>query len=154
MLKEVFKRVAISFAIGSLAGLVVNLVIDLVAYATGAEQFCSISPDFLALFPTSAMAAYVNVLLYGCISAGFAGMTFLYDIERIGFVIQSLLYFLSTSAICLVITMLLWQLHRYPAALIGTLSCYAMTHVLMITLKYRKLKRDVAEINQGLSPAK
>ncbi|MBO4750514.1 MAG: DUF3021 family protein [Lachnospiraceae bacterium] len=154
MIKETFKTAAISFAIGSFAGLLVNLIIDMVAHWLGAEGFCSISPDFQALFPTAAMAAYVNVLLYGCISASFSAMTFVYDIERIGFVIQSILYFLVTATVCLLITMLLWQLQRYPAALFGTLAGYAMTHVIMITIAYKKLRKDVSEINEELLPAK
>jgi ABC-type transport system involved in multi-copper enzyme maturation permease subunit len=99
------------------------------------------------------MAAYVNVLLYGCISASFAFMTFIYDVERIGFLIQSIIYFLVTSTICLFITMLLWQLQRYPAALLGTLAGYLITHVIMITMAYRRLRSDVREINQELLPA-
>ncbi|MBQ1848918.1 MAG: DUF3021 family protein [Lachnospiraceae bacterium] len=152
MLKETFERAAISFAIGSFAGLIVNFIIDIIAGALGAEGFCSISPDFQALFPTTAMAAYANVLLYGCISASFAAMTFVYEIERIGFLIQSIIYFAVTSTVCLLITMLLWQLQRYPAALFGTLAGYAVTHVIMITMAYKKLRKDVREINQELLP--
>ena len=153
MIKQAIKNGAISFAIGSFSGLLVNLLIDIVANVLGAEDFCSISPNFQALFPTSAMAAYVNVLLYGCISASFAFMTFIYDVERIGFLIQSIIYFLVTSTICLFITMLLWQLQRYPAALLGTLAGYLITHVIMITMAYRRLRSDVREINQELLPA-
>ena len=152
MIKQAIKNGAISFAIGSFSGLLVNLLIDIVANVLGAEDFCSISPNFQALFPTPAMAAYVNVLLYGCISASFAFMTFIYDVERIGFLIQSIIYFLVTSTICLFITMLLWQLQRYPAALLGTLAGYLITHVIMITMAYRRLRRDVREINQELLP--
>ena len=150
MIKDLFEKGAISFAIGSFAGLMVNFIIDLVAHAMGAEQFCSISPDFQALFPTTAMAAYANVLLYGCISAAFAVMTFIYDIERIGFLIQSIIYFLVTGSVCILITTLLWQLHRYPAALICTLAGYAVTHIIMFTVCYRKLKNDIQEINTQL----
>ncbi len=152
MIKNALKNGAISFVIGSLSGLIVNLIIDAVANALGAEDYCSISPSFQALFPTSVMAAYVNVLLYGCISASFAIMTFIYDVERIGFVIQSIIYFLTTSVACLVITMLLWQLQRYPLGLFLTLTCYALTHVIMISMAYKKLRKDVSEINQELLP--
>ena len=153
MIKQAIKNGAISFAIGSFSGLLVNLLIDIMANALGAEDFCSISPNFQALFPTSAMAAYVNVLLYGCISASFSFMTFIYDVERIGFLIQSIIYFLVTSTICLFITMLLWQLQRYPAALLGTLAGYLITHVIMITMAYRRLRSDIREINPELLPA-
>ena len=147
MIKETLKKGAVSFAISSFSGLIINLLIDLIANAAGAEGFCSVSPEFRSLFPTDAMAAYVNVLLYGVIGAAFSSMTVIYEFERIGFVIQSLLYFVLTSAVCLLITMLLWQLQRYPQALLGTLCGYAATHVIMITIEYRMLKKDIAEIN-------
>lgn len=153
MIKQALKNGAISFAIGSFSGLLVNLIIDIVANALGNESFCSIAPEFRTLFPTPAMAAYVNVLLYGCISASFAFMTFIYDVERIGFLIQSVIYFFVTSTVCLLITMLLWQLQRYPAALLGTLSGYLVTHVIMIATAYKKLRKDVKEINQELLPS-
>ena len=153
MWKETLKKGAISFAIGSISGLMVNLLIDVAVNASGVSEFCSISPNFLALFPTTAMAAYVNVLLYGVIGATFAMMTVIYEFERIGFVIQSIIYFLVTSAVCLLITMLPWQLHRYPMAFFCTLTGYALAHVIMITLEYRELRKDVSEINRELLPA-
>lgn len=153
MLKEMLKKGAISFAIGSISGLIVNLFIDIAVNASGVSEFYSISPHFLALFPTTAMAAYVNVLLYGVISATFAMMTVIYEFEKIGFVIQSIIYFLVTSAVCLLITMLPWQLHRYPMAFLCTLTGYAVAHVIMITLEYKALRKDVNEINRELLPA-
>ncbi len=150
MIKEILKRGAISFAISSFAGLIINLLIDVTASAMGAEDFCSISPDFRALFPTTAMAAYFNILLYGLIGATFAVMTFIYELERIGFVIQSIIYCLVTGGVCLLITILLWQLHRHPEALIFTLFGYLAAHVIMIVIQYRTLKKDISVINNEL----
>ncbi|MBP5608851.1 MAG: DUF3021 domain-containing protein [Lachnospiraceae bacterium] len=150
MLKETLKRGAISFAISAFCGLIINLLIDTIAHAIGAEDFCSISPDFLMLFPTTAMAVYANVLLYGVIGATFSMMTFVYDLEKIGFAVQSIIYFIVTSTVCLLITMLLWQLHRYPPALICSLAGYAVTHIIMFTISYRKLKNDINAINTEL----
>ncbi|MBR6257516.1 MAG: DUF3021 domain-containing protein [Lachnospiraceae bacterium] len=150
MLKETLKKGAISFAISAFCGLIINLIIDIVINAMGYTGFCSISPDFLSLFPTTAMAAYVNLLLYGVIGATFSMMTFVYDLEKIGFAVQSIIYFVVTAAVCILITTLLWQLHRYPAALISTLSGYAVTHIIMFTVSYRRLKNDINEINTQL----
>ncbi|MBR5420108.1 MAG: DUF3021 family protein [Lachnospiraceae bacterium] len=151
MLKETLRKGVISFAISSFVGLLINLIIDLIANRSGAAPFCSISPDFLALFPTTAMAAYVNVLLYGLIGAAFSMTTVVYEFERIGFLFQSILYFVITGAVCLLITIVLWQLQRYPKALIGTLAGYAITHIIMFSLQYRKLKADIETINVELS---
>ena len=150
MLKETLKKGAVSFALSAFCGLIINLIIDIVINTTGHTGFCSISPDFLALFPTTAMAAYINLLLYGVIGATFSMMTFVYDLEKIGFAFQSIIYFVVTSTVCILITTLLWQLHRYPAAMISTLAGYAVTHVIMFTVSYRKLKNDIQEINTQL----
>ena len=64
MIKEVVKRCAISFVISAVCGLVVNLVIDLIANAVGANAdggFISMSPEFRKLFATPVIAAYINI---------------------------------------------------------------------------------------------
>lgn len=149
-MKEYLTRGAISFAISSFFGLLVNLLIDAIGNFCGMENFISIAPEFLAKFSTPVIAAYVNVLLYGLIGATFAFMTIIFDCKRIGFLIQGLIYFLVTAVICMGITVLLWQLHRYPRALICTMAGYGVTYVIMGFLQYRKLKEDVRFINEEI----
>ena len=148
--KESIKRSAVSFSISAFVGLLVNLLIDVIANKAGAAGFVSISPETRALFPTQAIAAYVNVLLYGAIGATFAGMTFIFEIDRLGFIIQEILYFIVTAAILALITILLWQLHRYPKALIPTLAGYGLTYLIMGIVEYRELKKNIADINETL----
>ena len=150
MIKEMLKRGAISFAISSFAGLIINMLIDLIANAAGAQDFCSISPNFRALFPTTALAAYVNILLYGLIGATFAMMTFIYELEWIGFVVQSIIYCLVTGSVYMLITILLWQLQRHPEAFISTCLGYLAAHMIMIVAEYRELKKDISVINTEL----
>ena len=150
MLKDILKKGAISFAISSFAGAIINCLIDVIVSASGVKDFCSISPEFLKLFPTTAIAVYSNIMLYGIIGATFAMMTFIFDISRIGFLVQSIIYYVVTAAVCLVITILLWQLQRYPQALIGSLLGYTVTHIIMFTLEYKKLKKDIEIINDKI----
>lgn len=147
-MNEYIKRGFISFSISAFAGLVVNLLIDSIANANGAAGFISMSPDYRALFPTAAVAAYVNVLLYGVIGFTFSVMSFIFDVERLSFLLQSVIYFIVTSAVCVGITTVLWQLQKYPAAFISTLAGYAATHAIMFVIAYRKLKADIKEINE------
>lgn len=147
-MKEVLKRGFTSFALSSFAGLIVNLIIDVIMNARGLEGFSSMSPDYVALFPSVTIAAYVNILLYGVIGATFALSVYIYEVERIGFIIQSLIYFIITSSVCVGITILLWQLHKYPAAFISTLAGYLATHIIMMVIEYRKLKADIKVINE------
>ncbi len=147
-MKELLRRTAVSFAISSLAGLLVNLVIDAVANQAGGDGFIAMSPAFVAMFKTPVLAAYVNVLLYGAIGAVFAAMTMIFEARRIGVILQWILYFCVTSIVCMIITILLWQLHRYPVALVCTFLGYGVTYFIMGVIQYRKLKADIKTINE------
>ena len=147
-MKEVLKRGFMSFALSSFAGLLVNLIIDAVMNTSFTTGFTSMSPDYVALFPSVTIAAYVNILLYGVIGATFALSAYIYEIEKIGFIIQSIIYFIITSSVCVGITILLWQHHKYPSAFISTLAGYLATHIIMIVIEYRKLKADIKVINE------
>ena len=102
------------------------------------------------MFPTPVMAAYVNVLLYGVIGAQFAAMTMIFESRRIGVILQWIIYFCVTSAVCLIITIFLWQLHRYPMALVCTFLGYGLTYLIMGIVQYRKLKEDIMIINRSV----
>ena len=149
-MKRYIKRGLFSFAISAFCGLIAHLIIDAIMNASSQEAFFAMSPDFRALFPTPAIAAYVNILLYGVIGFFFAFMTFLFDLSRIGLLVQWVIYFVTTAGVCVAITILLWQLHRYPRALILTLCGYSITYVIMAISQFRTLKRDVAAINAEL----
>lgn len=88
------------------------------------------------------------IALLGVIGATFALSVYIYEVERIGFIIQSIIYFVITSSVCVGITILLWQLHKYPVAFISTLAGYLATHIIMMVIEYRKLKADIKVINE------
>lgn len=147
-MKEVLKRGITSFVLSSFAGLLVNLIIDIIMNAKGMTGFNSMSPDYVALFPSVTIAAYINVFLYGIIGVTFSLSALIYEVEKMGFLIQSIIYFVITSVISVGITMLLWQLHKYPAAFISTLAGYAVTYVIMTVIEYKRLKADIKVINE------
>lgn len=147
-MKEVLKRGFTSFALSSFAGLLVNLIIDIIMNASGHTGFHSMSPEYVALFPSVTIAAYVNILLYGVIGATYSLTAFIYEVEKIGFIIQTIIFIIITSTVCIGITMLLWQLHKYPSAFISTLAGYFGTHIIMMVIEYRKLKADIKVINE------
>ena len=150
-MKEILKRIFLSFSLSSFAGLITNLLIDAVVNASGKAGFISIAPEFMSLFPTPVIAGYVNVLIYGIIGASYAGMTFIFDCRRIGVIIQWCIYFCVTFGICMAITVFVWQLHRYPQAFISTALGYSVTYVIMGVVQYNRLKADIKAINENLS---
>ena len=149
-MKEYLRRGMISFIVSCFCGMMVNLIIDTIVHSMGNKDFTSISPFFLEHFSSPITAAYLNILLYGVIGFTFSIMTFVFDLEKIGFIIQSIIYFVVTSAVYVAITVLLWQLQKRPEALISTLAGYAGTFVLMCIIMYRSLKKDMEEINSSI----
>lgn len=88
------------------------------------------------------------IALLGIIGATFSLSSYIYEIEKMGFMIQSIIYFVITSTVCVGITIILWQLHKYPAAFISTLAGYLATHIIMMVIEYRRLKADIRAINE------
>lgn len=147
----ILKRCATSFAISSFCGTVVNLVIEIIGRKiTGMTDFTPFTKEYLELFSSQSLAVEVNILLYGLIGATFAAMAFIYEIDRIGFIFQNLIYFILTGVVWVPVVMLVWQLGRYPKALIGTIIGFAITYLIMSIVGYRTTKKEVEAINSFL----
>lgn len=150
-MKEIMKRAVTGFGNSAVCGLIVNMFIELaVRHYTKDSAFDPMSPAFVALFPSKTVAIEVNILLYGVIGAVFAAATWIYEQDRIGFIFQNLIYFVMTGAVWVPIMTMLWQLQRYPQALVGTLIGFSGTYAVMSFVGYKITRRDVREINQAL----
>ena len=147
-MKNILKRCAGSFAISCVCGAITNLLIEVIVRAvTGMEDFSTLSPEYLSLFPSTSIAVEVNILLYGVIGAGFSAMTFIYEQDRIGFVIQNLIYYVLTAIIWVPIVIVIWRLDKYGKALVGTLIGFAASYVVMTVVGYKITKKNIKEIN-------
>lgn len=151
-MRDIFQRCIFSFAISSVCGAVTNLLIELfVRMIIGKEDFLPISPEFVALFPSDSIAVEVNVLLYGIIGIAFSAAATIFEKDRMGFIVQNVLYCIVTSLVWVPIVILVWQLDKYPRALIGTLCGFAVTYIIMSIVGYRITKKNIEEINQCLA---
>lgn len=150
-MKKIIKRCGFSFMISAFVSMIVNMSIELtVQLLTKNMTFSPLSPEFRAMFATESMAVYANALLYGLIGMTFAGCAAIYEIERIGYILQNLLYYLCTACVWLPIVMLMWQLWRYPKALRSTFAGFAVTYLIMTFVGYKSKKQEIADINQLL----
>lgn len=150
-MKLLLERCGKSFGISAICGLLVNMLIEVIVRGVMKnEGFIPLAPEFVAFFPSETIAMEVNILLYGVIGAAFSAAAWIYEQEKLGFVWQNFIYFLLTSIVWLPIVMLIWQLQKYPKALISTLAGFAGTYVIMSIVGYRITKSDVERINQAL----
>ncbi len=152
MMKMVLQRGVFSFCISAVCGLITNLLIEIIVrFISGAKDFVPLSPEYMSLFPSETIAMEVNILLYGVIGFAFSVAAIIYEKERIGFLFQNLLYFLITGMVWVPIVIFVWRLNRYPQALIGTLSGFVVTYVIMTMVGYRIVRKNISEINMCLA---
>ena len=145
------KRISTSFAISVMCGLVVNMLVEMFVRAvTGLQVFPMVSEEFTALFPSKSIATEVNLLLYGVIGAAFSAAAFIYEQDKIGFLLQNLLYVVMTGSVWIPIVCLLWQLQKNPPAFISAVCGFVATYLVMTVVGYRITKREVDGINRML----
>jgi len=146
------KRATFSFIISSFCGLVVYLLIEfIIGVVIGVEGFTGLTPEYLSLFPTETLALGVAVLSHGLIGAVFAVAGSIYEKEKIGFVLQNVIYVLITGMVWIPIICFVWQLYRYPTALFCTIGGFVLTYVVMSVVGYNITKKEVAQINARLA---
>lgn len=150
-MKKIIIRCSISFMISAFCSMVINMLIELIVQLITRDfTFSPLSLEFRAFFATESMAVYVNALLYGLIGATFSGCVVIYEQERIGYILQNLLYYMGTACVWGPIVMFMWQLWRYPSALVSTFVGFLMTYLIMTMVGYRIKKKEIADINQML----
>lgn len=149
-MNKYLKRCLSAFLYSSVISMICLLLIEAIAYAAG-HPINPISPDFVALFPSSTIAFGVDILIYGLIGVVFSAMTFIYDVNRIGILWQNVIYFIGTTVFWLPLILFIWQLYRYPLALIYTVLGFLLSEVIVTIVGMKQAKKDVELINQALS---
>lgn len=118
MKKELTKRIIDGFSYAVAINVVVALICILVF------KIEPLVPSYSAYFENKSMALLVQIILTGVISGTFAGGTVLFEQAKMGLLLQSLLYFLLTTAVCIPITGFCWGLlytkhqHSFSCAII------------------------------------
>ena len=141
------KKIGLAFVCSSFFGMMCNVLLEVVLRCVCGLDYSPLTPEFVAMFPSTTIAYGADMLLYGVIGMTFSGMMFIYDVNRIGFVLQNAIYYLVTGIIWIPIVAFLWQLWRYPQALIYTIIGFVLTDVIMTIAGYKEAKKDIIELN-------
>lgn len=144
------KRILTGFVYTAGIAMMCNLVIELLVRGITGFNYSPITPEYIAMFPSVTVAYSVDLLLYGVIGMAFSGFLFLYENERIGFVLQNIIYCVLTGMVWIPIITFLWQLWRYPEALIITILCFVGTDIIMMVVGYRITRKNIEEVNRAL----
>ena len=144
MKKELTKRIIDGFSYAAAINVVVALICILVFKVE------PLVPSYSAYFENKSMALLIQIILTGVISGTFAGGTILFEQAKLGLLLQSLLYFLLTTAVCIPITGFCWGLFVYKTSAIIFLCNYFATYFICWTVAYRSSVKEVREINRRI----
>ena len=145
MKKELTKRIIDGFAYAVAINVVVALICILVF------KIEPLVPSYSAYFENKSMALLIQIILTGVISGTFSGGTILFEQAKLGLLLQSLLYFLLTTAVCIPITGFCWGLFVYKTSAIIFLCNYFATYFICWTVAYRNSVKEVREINRRIA---
>lgn len=145
MKKELTKRIIDGFSYAAAINVVIALICILIF------KIEPLVPSYSAYFENKSMALLVQIILTGVISGTFAGGTILFEQAKMGLFLQSLLYFLLTTAVCIPITGFCWGLFVYKTSAIIFLCNYFATYFICWTVAYRSSVKEVREINRRIA---
>lgn len=145
MKKELTKRIIDGFSYAA----AINVVVALICILVFKEE--PLVPSYSAYFENKSMALLIQIILTGVISGTFAGGTILFEQAKLGLLLQSLLYFLLTTAVCIPITGFCWGLFVYKTSAIIFLCNYFATYFICWTVAYRNSVKEVQEINRRIA---
>lgn len=145
MKKELTKRIIDGFSYAA----AINVVVALICILVFKEE--PLVPSYSAYFENKSMALLIQIILTGVISGTFAGGTILFEQAKLGLLLQSLLYFLLTTAVCIPITGFCWGLFVYKTSAIIFLCNYFATYFICWTVAYRNSVKEVREINRRIA---
>jgi len=148
-MKRNLLRMIKSFAYSCTISMIILLLIELISTALG-HRVSPLTPEFISYFPSETIATIVDVLLYGIFGLAFSSMSFIYEKDSLGFVTQNVIYCLGTSLVWIPIVTFIWQLWKYPPALISTIAGFFVTYVIMTIVAYNKARKDINDVNHLL----
>ncbi len=141
------KKCLNAFIYSTFFGVLINLIIELIVRAVSGFDYSPITPEFQALFPSVTMAVFADALLYGVIGFIFSFMLFIYNYDKLGFVVQNIIYYVGTAIVWMPIIIFIWQLQKYTSALISTIIAFIVVEIIMTVIAYSITKKNIAEIN-------
>ena len=147
MIKNMFFRGMNSFMYSvAITAVVYGLIIGLGLY----EGELPLLPEYMAHFSSPTLALMVQCLLIGVISAAFGFGSAVMELEKIGLITQSILYFMITSAVWIPVACFCWGFHKYPGSMVGVTISFTVSYFISWSIQYRICRKNIEEINQKL----
>ena len=144
MIKNLLFRIANSFmyAIG-----ITTVVYTFIIFFTGGMPLL---PEYAGRFDNDVKALLVQLILIGLMSAVLGGGSIIMELERLGLIVQSIVYFIISLCVWLFVGDFCWCIIKYPQAFISVVVSYTISYIICWTIQYRICKKNIADINKKL----
>jgi len=146
---KILKRAFTSFLYSAVISMVCLLLVEIISTAMG-FRVVPMTPEFISYFSSETVALEVDILLYGVFGMAFGGMSFIFEKDKIGFVVQNIIYFVATALVWIPIISFIWQLWRYREAMISTIAGFLLSYLIVTVSTYAHTMKEVEEVNKAL----
>ena len=148
MKKKIFLRSAVGFPIGVTIGYFITIILSF-AYGNGYYSPCV--PELIDKMGNEVNAVLLQTLLCGILGIGFAGSSFIWEIEHWGITKQTGIYFLITSVIMMPIAYITYWMEHSIKGMISYFGMFALIFAAIWVVQYIKAKHNVKRMNKVLS---
>lgn len=145
MIKSILKRFANGFAYS------IAITLCFQTIATVCSGSSPMVPDFVERFDSEVLAYAVQLLLIGVMSGITSAATIIFDIRKMGLIIQKIIYLLVILGAWIPVACFVWSFNRYIISAISTIASIVVTYAIVLIVEYRINKNEIAEINEKLS---
>lgn len=146
------KKALVRFINGFCYSIAITLVIQLIVTVCSGKA--PMLPEFISRFDSIIVAFAFQLVLVGFMSGITSAGTVVFEIDRMGFVMQSLLFLLIMLSAWIPVSCIVWGFYKYAISMITTFSSIVITYVICLIIAYKLCKKNVLIINEKLSGQK
>lgn len=125
----------------------ISLLIYGVIMSFTGNEYTPVLPEFAQHFDNTIEAFAMQLILTGIASGSLGAGSVIMEMERLSLLTQSLIYFVITSFVWVLVGCYCWGLHKYPLSMLGVGSSYVVSYVISWIIQYRICKKSIEEIN-------
>lgn len=147
LVRKAVIRGSISFCTTGMLNVIIMLI---TCFIQSNRDYVPMLEEFWKRFPSQSVAVLVEILLVGVIGAAFGACSVIFELERWSFLRQGIVHFIMTTIVWLPISVFIWAVYIYPAAIVSMTVSYSFTYAITWISNAVRLKKMVKEINNML----
>ena len=139
------KRILSGLAHGFCVSIAITLIIQMIVMSITKQV--PVLPEFEERIGSPVLAFGMQLILIGCMSAITSAGTAIFELHKIGLVVQSFIFLMIMLAAWIPVACIAWGFHKYIVSMIVTICSIVVSYVISWFIQYKLCRRDIDEIN-------